>query len=232
MEKRVIWAVPPEKAITEEAFRSFLNVAAHAGARGYARLDIPTQRVDVARNNLVRSFLAVTENDNDTLVMLDADHMHPADIISRLVAWNKGVVGALAFKRGAPYDPCWFIRGSDGLLHHPAEWDKDAKLIPCAIVGTGAIAIQRWVFKALDANGRGWPYFQCTYPDVEDIHKYTFPSEDMAFGLICEEAGIPHYVDATFDTPHLFHSVSDRVLWEQYRAENPAPVMEVIHAGV
>lgn len=223
MSKRVIWAVPPERNISEDAFRGFLNVAQQAALRGYVRMDAPYQRVDVSRNNIVRAFLRETTHDDDTLVMLDADHIHPANVIERLVNWNVGVVGALAFKRGAPYDPCFFFRGSDKKLHHPIEWDCSIKLLPCAIVGTGAIAIQRWVFGALDKAGYQWPYFLCTYPDPDpnDLEKYTHPSEDMAFGLACEDAGIPHHVDVTFDTPHLMTSISDRVLWEQYKAEHP-----------
>lgn len=223
--KRIFVAVPMDKTVSEYAVNALLQVAAHCGKHGYDQILWPCQRVDVARNNIVRMFLQHSTNDDDTLVMLDADHVHPADIVERLVAHNVGVVGALAFTRGAPFKPCFFIY-AEGALRTPMEWDRNAGLLPCAVVGTGAIAIQRWAFKKIDelvpeTNGF---YFQCTYPDSIDIPT---PSEDMWFGSTCFHIGIPHHVDTTLVTPHLMVAAVDQEYFEQYKLTNPAETMAV-----
>ncbi len=209
----IYWSIPMERTIQDDAFRNFLSIAMHAGAMDWIYVGVPYLRVDVARNNIVRTFLQNGDEDEDVLVMLDADHMHPVNIIDRLVKHEVGVVGALAFKRGAPYDPCVFFRGQDGGLHALKEWGPDDKLVPCTIVGTGAIAIRRWVFRKLAHDGYPWPYFQCVYPSNTE----TLPSEDMFFGIACEQAGIAHHVDVTLCTPHLAMSCVDQSSYDEYR---------------
>lgn len=215
MTKKVYVAVPMEKAVSEYAVNALLQVAAHCGKYGYNQIMWPCQRVDVARNNIVKMFLQSAKNDDDTLVMLDADHVHPADVVERLVAHDVGVVGALAFTRGAPYMPCCFLRVNDG-WHPFAEWEPG--LIKCDAVGTGAIAIQRHVFQKLDewnpANG-GF-YFQCTYPPTMDTPT---PSEDMWFAGACYLAGIQHHVDTTLVTPHLMMAAIDQEYFEAYKRD-------------
>ena len=217
----IFWSIPMERPIQDDAFRNFLAIAMRAGKEGWTFIGVPYLRVDAARNNIVRTFLENSTDDEDVLIMLDADHMHPHDIIERLAAHNVGVVGALAFKRGEPYDPCFFFRTPDGGLHAAADWDEGAALIPCTVVGTGAIAIQRWVFQKLDAEGYPWPYFQCVYPDGSK----TLPSEDMFFGICCEESGIAHHVDLSLCTPHMVMSVVDEWSFEEHKKDHPRNVM-------
>ncbi len=186
-----------ERAMLQEAVSGLLNLGMRAGQLGYERIVMPYARTDCARNRGIQMFLEHTTDDHDTLVMLDCDHEHPPDIIERLVAHDVGVVGALCFKRGEPYSPCFFMR-HEGRLLAPGDWPEGGGLLQCAIVGTGAIAIQRWVFARLDQAGYTWPYFQYVYPEGSD----EFPSEDVYFGRTCEEAGIPHHVDLSLTSPH------------------------------
>ena len=72
-------------------------------------------------------------------------------------------------------------------------------IVEVAMVGTGAVAIQRQVFEQLDEAGYPWPYFRYIYKAGSDV----LPSEDIYFGECCEAAGIPHYLDSTVETPHL-----------------------------
>jgi len=125
-------------------------------------------------------------------------------------------VGALAFTRGAPFMPCFFFRVNDAF--RPAlEWDYKG-LIQCDAVGTGAIAIQRQVFKKLDEFDpeNGGHYFQCTYPPTMSIPT---PSEDMWFAGACYLAGIPHHVDTSLCTPHLMSAAVDQEYFEQYKKD-------------
>ncbi len=217
----IFWTILPEKAVQEYAFMSSLAVASRAGNLGYTYMGANCQRTDVARNKLARAFRKLAKDKNDVLVMLDCDHVHPHDIIERLISYkpDHGVVGALAFRRGEPYFPCFFLR-KDGKLLQPLQFTGE--LMPCTIVGTGAIAIRRWVFDAVAKAGYKAPF---TY-DYNDMMHETgeYQSEDVAFGLICERLGIAHYCDTGLITPHLTVAVIDDNTWaikaQQYLANS------------
>ncbi len=212
---RVFWALLLERTIPAENVMAMFGVALNCANNDYAQIITPYCRTDVARNKLVASFMDATEDDDDVLVMLDCDHIHPMDIVERLVKHDVGVVGALAFRRGAPFDPCFFVRQADGSLAQPVEW---AGLHEGTVVGTGAIAIRRWVFKALEANGTPFPFFRYIYED----QTLNLPSEDIYFGYICEKAGISHYCDTALVTPHLITSQVDETSWAEYMNDHAA----------
>ena len=224
---KVFWAALLERNIQDAAVQSLLDVAMAAGATGYSRIRWPYSRTDLARNEIVRQFKSQAEAGDDCLVMLDDDHLMPADVIDRLLRWNQGVVGALAFRRGEPFFPCFFVRHPSGGLSQTLEWEPG--LIQCVIVGSGAIAIRRWVFDALDEAGYIWPYFRYQYKKGD----VPFPSEDVYFGECCDKAGIPHYVDTTFEIPHLAPSTVESSSWRQWQADHEeqyknAQVIEVM----
>ena len=90
----------------------------------------------------------IEQSPDDTLVMLDADHVYQKDIVERLAAHKEGVVGALATSRGETPFICAFGRGADGEIYDMSEW-ADGELAMCVVVGSGAIAIKRWVLYRL-----------------------------------------------------------------------------------
>lgn len=220
----VYWSILPERSIGEYAFMASMAVASRAGNMGYAYITSNCQRTDVARNRLAGAFRQIATDPNDTLVMLDCDHAHPHDIIERLVSYEpeKGVVGALAFRRGEPYFPCFFMRGKDGVIRQPLQFTGE--LMRCTIVGTGAIAIRRWVLDAIAEAGYPVPFVY----EYNDLMHQTgeYQSEDISFGFICEKLGIPHYCDTGMVTPHLTTSAIDQSTWDmkvqQLRMENSA----------
>ncbi len=208
----VYWSVLPERSIGEYAFMASLALASRAGNMGYSYITSNCQRTDVARNRLCGAFRKIATDPNDVLVMLDCDHAHPHDTIERLVDRDPalGVVGALAFRRGEPFFPCFFIRGENGKLHQPLQFTGD--LMQCTIVGTGAIAIRRWVLDAIAEAGYPAPF---VYEYNEDMHATgEYQSEDITFGFTCEKLGIPHYVDTSLVIPHLTTSAIDQTTWE------------------
>lgn len=214
---QVFWSTLVERSVQDTAVLALLQVASDAARCGFAMMQTPYGRTDVARNRLCDAFLSQSGGPEDVLVMLDCDHRHPADIVRRLVARTSEtveVVGALAFRRGEPFDPCFFIRADDGRLSVPI--DLPPGLLKGVIVGTGAIAIRRSALQKLDAAGRGWPFFRYEYAAAEDLRKGAFESEDVYFGRQCEMVGIPHYCDTTLVTPHLIASELDRESWAAY----------------
>ena len=188
-----------ERSLSQEAVSALIDVATVCGHNGFERISLGYMRVDMARNLLVEGFLHHTKDPNDILVMLDADHSHPPNIVTQLAGLPPeiGVCGALAYRRGGNYDPCWFVKDENGLFHSPMQW-VEGQVYQCDAVGTGAIAIKRWVFEKLNASGWKWPYFRYEYPTSGPV-----PSEDMVFAQACGRAGIPHYCDTGLITPHI-----------------------------
>lgn len=212
---KVYWAILLERSVGELGVQAALDVASEAGRHGYQRLQIPYCRTDIARNTLVQGFLKQATDPRDTLVMMDNDHIHPVDIIERLVAHDKPVVGALAFRRGEPYFPCAFVRDAKGALRIMQEYPKG--LLEVALTGTGAIAIQRQVFDTLSEAGYAWPYFRYIYHAGDPV----LPSEDIYFGECCEAAGVSHWLDTTLVTPHITNALVDEDSWRLWNEDHP-----------
>ena len=140
---------------------------------------------------------------------------HPQDILVKMAAHppHMGIVGALAFRRGPPYEAMFFIRDTGGRLRSPAEWEPGC--YECEAVGFGAVAIRRWVFTRLDEAVHGWPYFRFTYPPENAFNK----SEDVYFCECARLAEIQIYCNTSVCTPHLGEYLIDDKLWfEQNKA--------------
>lgn len=214
----VFWGFLLERAIMGSAVDAALDVAQVCALRSFTRLAVPYQRTDMARNRIVKSFLEVSKGPDDVVVMLDSDHYHPANIVSRLASYQHevGVIGALYFRRGEPYDPLFYDRDVEGNLRNMAEWEEGLVYEGTA-VATGAIAVKRWVFEELDKAGYPYPYFQYDYPPESDYSM----TEDIFFALNCERAGITHFCDTGVTTPHLAVKAITKEDWLAYVKKNP-----------
>ena len=210
---RVFWAVLMERSIPEIGANALFNVSMVCGANGFTRIAVPYMRVDWSRNMIIRAFLdganGIDKNPDDLLVMLDCDHEHPKDIVLKLADHPPecGVVGALAFRRGPPYEAMFFVRDEAGHLRAPAEWE--AGCYECDAVGTAAIGIRRWVFDELDAHGHTWPYFRFEYPVECGYNK----SEDIVFCEDVRASGIKIYCNTSLVSPHIGTYLIDDKLW-------------------
>jgi hypothetical protein len=223
--KRVVyWSVLLAPEMNWLAVHSLLKVAIFAGARGFVPLFVPVTRVERARNRLASLFLAQPGGPDDLLVMLDADHQHPEDVVVRLARHDVNVVGALAFQRTPPYRPCVHLKKPDGGYVFPADCSPENGLVECAFVGMGAIAIKRWVFQQLQAKGFAFPWFRHAYPvnppdrprmegNIPPGEEPVSSGEDVYFGRLCELAGIPHYCDFSLVTPHIAEFTVDTETW-------------------
>lgn len=212
----------PERngAANYDCYNALLAVYHRAGFKGYQPITIGYGRIDQRRNDIAKLFYERTFRDDDLLVMLDADHTHPSDIVERFAAHSpkQGVVGALAYRRGEPYDPLFFLRDKvKGGLFAPSDPTQfEGKTIPCQIVSTSAIAIRRWVLTELIRAGKEYPWFRYEYPTGG-----AQPSEDMYFGHICEQVGISHYCDTSIVIPHMTYMYVDAEIQAAYMAANP-----------
>jgi hypothetical protein len=205
-----------------DSLDSLLDITEHCARRkDFHRLKIRPLPVAHARNAACQAFW---ETDTiagkvfkpdplDTLVMLDGDHVMQADIVEKLAAHDKGVVGALATSRGETPFICAFGRGPDGNLYNMTTWE-DGELAECVVVGSGAIAIKRWVLYRLQHMSPSW--FRYTYGG----HRFE-STEEMAFGFECAKAGIPHYVDTSIIIPHITAGYVTPDDWKAWIKENP-----------
>ncbi len=118
---RVVVAIPMERQINQQAFWSFIRIA----QQGVPFFSLPYTRCDIARNSFAQDLL---NSDHTHLLMLDSDHVHPTDIIQRLVRWvledsRRLVVGGLNFRRGEPYDACAYLKDDDDTIYTLTEWE-------------------------------------------------------------------------------------------------------------
>ncbi|OGV68125.1 MAG: hypothetical protein A3K18_28150, partial [Lentisphaerae bacterium RIFOXYA12_64_32] len=165
----------------------------------------PAMRTDVARNRYAESLLA---SDFTHLLMLDCDHDHPVDLVQRLSRRveedpSREIIGALCFRRSPPYDPLAIRETADG------RWlpidGQDVGVVPCDVVGTGAILIARTVFERL---ARPWFYY-----DYQGAAMDLWPGEDTSFCIKAREAGIQAWVDTSTVSPHLGEVAVEREIF-------------------
>lgn len=222
---KVFWRILPERtgASNVETFEVAQNIAEHCGRlKDYHRLKLDRHLPPAhARNAACQAFMEVEEiggkkvqqSPDDTLVMLDCDHLMQEDIVPKLAAHTVGVVGALATSRGDVPFICAFGYGKDGSVYNLSEWE-DGELAECMVVGSGAIAIKRWVFYRLQHCQPSWFRYQ--------YGGYRFEStEEMYFGYECAKAGISHYVDTSIWIPHLTSAYTTPDEWRAYYRDHP-----------
>lgn len=207
----VVIGVPMERTIMQEAFFGFVQIF----QQGWSMGRLPYTRNDIARHKMVQFLL---EGKYTHLLMLDSDHVHPADIVPRLARWFLAypgiveVVGGLNFRRGEPFDPCAFVDPGDGQFHRLANWVQGALRVDA--LGTGSMMIARSVFDKLP-EAEGW--FDYAYPDHEG-----WPGTDMTFSRKCREKGIKLWVDTTTISPHIGTQMIDEATYKAWIAERMA----------
>ena len=208
---RVIVALLPERngVPSPDILFDLLAIA----QRGHSFVRMQYVRTDLARNTIGEGLLESKQFTH--VLMLDADHRHPVDIVERLRRWveedpKRLVVAGMAFRRGKPFDPCVYMEDTEaGKVYTPAEWPKG--LLKVDLVGTAAMLISKEVFQRLKR-----PWFAMDYSGAEDR---AYPGEDMWFCRRCKEAGIDINVDTTCVSPHLMEAWVDGNTFRTYLAQ-------------
>jgi hypothetical protein len=143
-----------------------------------------------ARNQLVQWMF---EEDADALLMIDDDHVFAPDLLTRLLAHDVDIVGALCLQRAEPYGPFCFTEENDGILTplNLHDYPTDAGLVEVAAVGTGAMLVKREVFEAVHDEWESW--FTIEYDS----------GEDMLFCRRARSEGFKIHVDLSTPVGHL-----------------------------
>jgi hypothetical protein len=217
---RIVLYVPMFSALpfADRVFYQFMRIA----SLGVDILEQPYGRTDVSRNKAVEAFMEAMRGKDDPyythILMLDADHVHPLDIVQRLAKRviedpERLVVGGLNYKRTAPFTPCAFVKDPEGGLNYYSMMDIPDGLVEVDMIGTGCILIHRNVFEQISK-----PYFYYEYAGAED-DKY--PTEDIGFSRNCQKEGVKLWCDTTVTSPHMGEAFIGRETHEQYWKDHP-----------
>jgi hypothetical protein len=140
------------------------------------------------------------ELDCTHLIFLDADMVYPPDTITRLLAHDLDIVGALTFKRWPNFEPLVF----EGEPYKMTLVDPIPEgLVKVTATGTGCLMIKTSVLDNMDL-----PWFEFDHHDGKPV------GEDINFCYNAGKAGYDIYVDTTVRTEHLAQT---RVNWNLYQ---------------
>jgi hypothetical protein len=180
--------IPCERTgtVNSETFAAFMRIA----RQGWDQVWTDYGRIDVTRCRMAQELL---KSDHTHLIMLDADHIHPPDVVHKLLRWavkdrdTYQIVGGLNYRRGEPYEALAFLRDEKTRVYFTFEDWPDNSIMRVAALGTGCIMIDRRVFETVPA-----PWFGYSYPQqYTDDGSFGWPTDDTYFAQKCEVAGIP-----------------------------------------
>ena len=165
-------------------------------------------QVDAARNDLVNQALLLGCTH---ILMMDTDQIYATtDMIEKMLAHNKPVVGARVHRRYPPFDPL-LLRGDIGELYQVPDSEvrnKDGNYNTELLVtytGTGCILYEMQIFN--DMIPDKWFEFK-TGKVGQPI------GEDIVFCAKLEKYKIPIVVDCSIDIKHLTLMATD---WGTYK---------------
>lgn len=170
----------------------------HLQLTGYRAIESRQFPTSVARNEICASVLA---GDEDYLLFLDADMVHPADLVERLLVHEKPVITARYHLKKAPWNPVCYVkhRVLDG-AHAYTSVHFGRGVFEVERGGAGALLIRRDVIDAIyRAHGHNWFQYQ---REPTPPHDYKV-SEDFWFWRCARELGFGTYVDWDVVCPHV-----------------------------
>jgi GT2 family glycosyltransferase len=182
-------------------------------------IDCTRQIVSDSRNLIAQKAL---ELECTHILFTDDDHIFPADAVIRLLEHDVDIVGALAFKRRPPYDPCIFnavkneSTGEVGMVH---EVLIKQGLQEITAVGFAFVLIKVEVFKTL-----AFPWFVYGDKSLGIMVAQGGIGEDMSFCVKARHAGFKVYCDTDLIVPHIGdQQLVDEKTYQQYTAEQSDP---------
>lgn len=194
-----------------------LNRMEKLGLKKYWQLFNRAFPLDLNRNRLVKKAL---ELKIDAVLFLDADMIHPPDLVTRMIENIKktgpAVVSGLYFKKAPPFAPVSAnkIFPDDEQKMFPINTESaDAAgsngLLECDVVGMGAAMISTEVLEAIEP-----PWFQ--YEVYKKTGEQTV-TEDVPFCRKVKQAGYRIYTDINLECGHLTSVTITRDHWREQR---------------
>jgi len=171
--------------------------------------DFPCQ-VDAARNNLVQQALLLGCTH---IIMMDTDQIYATtNMIEKMLAHDKPVVGARVHRRYPPFDPLLLVGDPGKLRQLPDdEIKQDGEFkteVSVDYTGTGCILYDMKIFN--DMIPKKWFRFS-----VGDLGQPI--GEDINFCDELKRANIPIIVDCSIDIKHLSIMAIDWGTYQLFR---------------
>lgn len=194
---RVCWGQPAMGHMTAQAHQSQLvavqTAMSHGLLCGFAF--VTNTYLDEARNAIVRH---ARELDATHLLWVDDDMTVPADIVQRLAAHGRQIVGGVYHQRKPPYRPvAWDFNDRNEMVYLTAL--KDDGLMQVGGIGTGCLLIAMEVFERVPE-----PWFLCRHdPDAPAGFAYQFVGEDVDFAYHLKDLQIPVWLDCDVRCGHV-----------------------------
>ena len=183
----IMIGLPVHRPVELPTFISCIRLANHRGLHRYTFSFVQNSLIYTARETIVREFL---KSNCEALMFIDSDMSFEYDAIERLEAWKVPYVTAKAFKRAAPFQPCFYTKVDfkDGEAQLQVPMEYPAGLIEIQGSGMACSLIRREVFEEIAS-----PYFE-PLPVL---------GEDLTFCLRLKQEEVPMYCDTTVEFKHV-----------------------------
>lgn len=117
------------------------------------------EQIDKARNKIVEQM------EGEWLWFIDSDQTFQELTLRRLLSINQPIVGAMVYKKKAPYLPCVYVKSPEGYGYHALMFPWPNQPFTIDMTGTGCVVIKKEVFQKVQA-----PWFEYTDKQGEDIN--------------------------------------------------------------
>ncbi len=147
---------------------------------------------------MIEKFLLECHDPLDTLVFLDVDHGHQANIVNQLVARDDlPIHSSLTFKRAPTLPVALAMDYPQGFKRNEVAVHvsgfEEGDILECDRGGFAAVAIQRKVFMGILELGY----------DTKEFFMYKGQRDcDQWFAQLTHEAGFKHFVNTSIVSPH------------------------------
>jgi hypothetical protein len=157
---------------------------------------MPRSHVVAARNAIVAEARAI---DADWILWLDDDMAPPADLLERLHGTGEPFVGAVAYKRVPPFEPCVCRLEEDKVVHF--DPDPAAGVIDADFTGFACILTHRSVLDAVWEQTSGRPF--AMHGDVGEDFYFCLQARKAGFQLkILADCTVGHAGDLIVGREH------------------------------
>lgn len=142
------------------------------------------------------------------VMFIDSDMVFPPDLITKLIGYDKDIIGAMAFQRKPPYGPCFYKKltlGRPGEITCEPLTEYGRGLYEIQGIGMACTLIKTDVFKTI--------YAQQGSESFAPISGY---GEDMSFCLRARRAGLKIWVDTQTQAGHIGKLICTEDTWKKY----------------
>lgn len=164
---KVAICVPTFRLVEPEVLFRVMNVVLHSQSIIGAVWHVKGMYIDAARNHFCQQAI---EQKATHMFFVDDDMMLPADVITKLLMHNVGIVGAQYFRKFPPHDTVagdWIESDNTGKIYPPQTLPKG--LLKIHVLGMGATLIETRLLVAMKEQFGDEHWFRS---DVmgEDLH--------------------------------------------------------------